>query len=150
MTGATGFIGSNLLQGLTSRGHMVLGLVRSLPNDLQLADEKNLKKINCFDSVSELAAALSGCESLVHCLGHSGKGWQRMNRSTIWYSNVDVAQRLIDACVIAGVKKIIFFSTIHVYGDSLKGVEPVSSESPVFPRRSMQNQSMLQNQSSGK
>ena len=61
VTGSTGFVGSNISKVLESRGHEVVGLVRSeakLPWATKLVD---------FQSQDSIQAALTGTDAVVHC-----------------------------------------------------------------------------------
>lgn len=65
VTGATGFIGSNLLPGLVAAGYSVRALTRQPRNDTN-----NLHWITgTLDDVPALEQLVSGAEAIIHCAG---------------------------------------------------------------------------------
>jgi dihydroflavonol-4-reductase len=114
ITGATGFIGANLLHELSARGNHVRILVR--PG----ADLRGLKGLE-FETVrgdlsnrSTLAKAMRGCEWCFH-LAASYHLWLRDYRS-MYAANVEGTRNAIEAAMDAGVSRIIYTSTVGCIG----------------------------------
>lgn len=63
ITGSTGFVGSNIAAVLMKFGHEVVGLGRRVP---EVAPSWPVVVVN-FDDVNSIAAALAGCDAVVHC-----------------------------------------------------------------------------------
>src|SRR5260370_18174217 len=67
ITGATGLLGSNLVQALLDQGHQVRGLVRSKEKALRVfPDEKIDFVTGDMSDVSSFASSLAGCDVLFH------------------------------------------------------------------------------------
>ena len=73
VTGAAGFIGSHVVQGLLSKGHEVRGTVRNPENaqflkTFEAAEGASLEiiEMNLLDGVS-VEAAVDGCDVVIHC-----------------------------------------------------------------------------------
>jgi dihydroflavonol-4-reductase len=114
VTGASGFIGANLVHELTARGHRVKALVR--PG----ADLRGLAGAT-FDSVpgdlSErpaLQKAMIGCEWCFHAAA-SYHLWQK-NYSTMYAANVEGTRNVMEAAAAAGCKRIVYTSTVGCIG----------------------------------
>lgn len=130
VTGATGFIGSNLVHALKREGHQVLAIVRDrrkagevLPPDVEL------EPLTLPDA-SGLRRALEGADGLVHLaalFNAPEASWGAYRRV-----NVDGTRGAIEAGVEAGVSRIVHCSTVGV---AATGTPPFSEASPYsFPR----------------
>jgi len=111
--GATGFVGSNLVEYLTKKGYNVRASGRNIEklNDLEkfgaevvrcdLLDKKQIPKI------------LEGVDKIVHVTGciDMGAPWDEM-----YGGNVQTAANIYEAALNYNVKKIIHFSSVAVYG----------------------------------
>jgi len=109
ITGATGFIGSNLIKFLRKKNENVVGLSKHGSHDKKiysislyqkLALEKFLKKQK-FDVVIHLAAQLN-----------------EKNPNIIFKENCYNTKNLLDCCIKNGVKRFVFASTHLVYAKS--------------------------------
>jgi nucleoside-diphosphate-sugar epimerase len=106
ITGAGGFIGSELVSYFHTKTYAVTALVRQFPRvpisgvNYLMYDLSEQPPIACFSKDS----------ILIHCAYHS--------KATIPDVNISGAQRLIDAARKAGLKKIIFFSSLSAESHS--------------------------------
>ncbi|MBN1148373.1 MAG: NAD-dependent epimerase/dehydratase family protein [Anaerolineales bacterium] len=111
VTGATGFIGSHLVERLAARGDALRALVRSTSN-LSV-----LPKIDLFvgdlTQAETVERAMVGVECVYHCAGVV-TDWDPDGRS--WAVNVMGVTALAEAALRAGVKKFVHVSTTDVYG----------------------------------
>ncbi len=110
LTGANGFIGSHLLAGLQARGHQVVAAVRD-PEALRGRFPKTAAIACDFNRDVRPEAwlpRLAGIDAVVNCAGvlHGGRG-QVMSRI-----HADAPIALFDACVAAGVRKVIQISAV--------------------------------------
>ncbi|HPC98431.1 MAG TPA: NAD-dependent epimerase/dehydratase family protein [Bacteroidales bacterium] len=124
VTGATGFIGSNLCNKLLSRGHLVTGLYRNMAN-LPPVIPEGLKfvKGDILDYASVCEAA-GGCDGIFHTAAFTGIGAR--NHEMIRHVIVDGTLNVIRAALDNGVKKIVVTSTAGVLGPSMES--PVNED----------------------
>lgn len=128
VTGATGFVGTNLVRGLLDRGWTVKGLARSVPKtgDLPAAVEVTIGDINDRSALDRLA---QGCETFVHLVSNfrTASGPPESYRRI----NVEGTKTALAAARSAGVKRFIYCSTIGVFGHVKNG--PADENSPYAP-----------------
>lgn len=127
VTGASGFIGSRIVQALGRQRHEVLRLSRAgaRPDDPRL--------IHWDPEKGELdGAALADVDAVIHLAGEnlSGKHWNPAFKEQIVHSRVQGTQVLLAALEKAGAKPKAFIAAaaIGIYGD--RGSEELSEESP--------------------
>ena len=132
VTGASGFIGANLVHELNARGHSVRALLR--PN----ADVRGLKGAE-FERVSgdlsdraALTAAMRGCDWCFH-VAASYHLWLR-DYAPMYTTNVDGTRNTIEAAAEAGCSRIVYTSTVGCIGlpKEVNGaVTPTDETTPV-------------------
>lgn len=105
VTGATGFIGLNLLHSLDREA---VAMVRPSSSTSRLPDGVNTVEADLSDADS-LAAALEGVDSVVH-LAAAVYDTTRMAGT-----NATGTERLVDAAAAAGVERFVFTSTIGAH-----------------------------------
>lgn len=119
VTGAGGFIGSNVVRSLLDSGHTVGYLRRPGSNPVRLQN-LNLTPIDVFDDKSlftqEEQAALNefAPDAVIH-LGWIGVGNGERNSSG-QLENVDMSINVLDAANLAGAKHFIGFGSQAEYG----------------------------------
>jgi dihydroflavonol-4-reductase len=135
VTGASGFIGSNLVHELVARGHRVKALIR--PN----ADERGLAGVK-FDRVTGdildrklLDREMDGCDWCFH-VAASYQLWMR-NYAPMYETNIEGTRNVIEAAGKVGCRRIVYTSTVGCVGlpKQVKGkytptteAEPVSED----------------------
>lgn len=114
VTGASGFIGSNLVHELVARGHRVKALLR--PG----ADERGLAGLK-FDRVTGdildrklLQAEMEGCDWCFH-VAASYQLWMR-NYAEMYRTNVEGTRTVLESAGRAGCRKIVYTSTVGCIG----------------------------------
>ncbi|MGH7989820.1 MAG: NAD-dependent epimerase/dehydratase family protein, partial [Limisphaerales bacterium] len=114
VTGASGFIGANLVHELRARGHRVKALLR--PN----ADTRGLAGAD-FERVSGdisnrqlLEREIAGCDWCFH-VAASYHLWLR-DYAPMYAANVDGTRNVLEAAGKAGCQKIIYTSTVGCIG----------------------------------
>lgn len=114
VTGATGFIGGNLARALTARGDEVRALVRPGANDLAIRDTGVAQVAGDLLDSDSLRCAVSGCDTVYHCAAIYA--FWASNPSLIYQSNVDGTRNLLDAVRQAGVRRLVFTSSVSTIG----------------------------------
>ena len=114
VTGATGFIGGNLARRLASRGEDVRALVRPAANDLVIRDAAVKQCPGNLLDVESLRRAVKGCETVYHCAA-TYSFWAK-RPSDIYDTNVAGTKHLLDAARSAGVRRVVFTSSVSTVG----------------------------------
>jgi nucleoside-diphosphate-sugar epimerase len=119
VTGATGFIGGRLVRRLRERGDDVVALVRSREKARELADSGcELVEGDLSTSRQDLAEAMKGCDAVFHVAAVYKVGIPKSERAAMFEANVGGTERVLDAAVDAGVGRIVYVSTVGVFGNT--------------------------------
>lgn len=116
VTGATGFLGSHLVQGLTAQGWDVRALVRKnsdlteLPSSIQIIYGDLLDK----KSVQEGLESVDGVFHVAGLMSSSPK-----ERENLFKVNVEGTQSIVDLCIEKKIKKLVHVSSVVAVGASL-------------------------------
>lgn len=117
ITGATGLVGSRIAQHLSSTGMSLRLASRShVPYNLNNSSTCQID----WNSQSSLDAACVGVDAVVHACGMNAKDCGIDPVSALLVNGVGSA-RLRIAAIRGGVRRIIYFSTAHVYQNPLIG-----------------------------
>ena len=114
VTGASGFIGANLVHELTVRGHQVKALVRPKSDLRGLAGAEYQKVEGDLSDKTRLKAAIRGCEWCFHVAANY-RLWMRSYKS-MYATNVDGTRNVLEAAISAGCERIIYTSTVGCIG----------------------------------
>lgn len=132
VTGATGFIGANLVRTLIEKGVRVRALVRPHSN------RKNLEGLDVEIAVGDvrdrgsLERAVEGCELVFHAAALYSF-WVKP-RSLIYEVNVEGTRNLLEAALKAGVERVVYTSSIAALGRRSDG-KPADEETSVDPQK---------------
>ncbi len=112
LTGATGFLGGNIVRALVARGDRVRVLVRPTSDVGEL--EKLDVEIVTGDVTdrASVAAAVTGCERVFHSAALV-KTWLP-GRSQFERVNVDGTRNVIETALEAGAERVVYTSTFLV------------------------------------
>ena len=119
VTGATGHLGNVLVRHLLERGAKVTAVVRPT-SDLTALEELELQRVegDVRDQAS-LARAFEGAEVVFHCAGlvsiTAGKEAQ------LTETNVEGTRNVVEACIAAKVKRLVFTSSVHALTEPKAG-----------------------------
>jgi len=126
VTGAAGFIGRHLCAELIRRDHEVI----ALDNDgdrlgsLDIADHgtKRLCDIRSAESVDSVAKSLRTVRipTLLHMAALAAPRACEKQPDIAWATNVQGTYNVLRLAQTAGIRRVVFFSTAHVYGISPK------------------------------
>src|SRR5436309_613322 len=130
VTGGTGFIGQHLVQKLRERGDDVIALVRSRERGQKLtAMGADLQEGDLSDQ-EKLQGAMTGCDAVFHGAAIYKVGIPSSEREQMYDTNVRGTERVLDAAIGAGVPRIVYVSTVNVFGNTHGEVVDESYERP--------------------
>ncbi|MCS1411247.1 MAG: N-acetyl-alpha-D-glucosaminyl-diphospho-ditrans,octacis-undecaprenol 4-epimerase [Verrucomicrobia subdivision 3 bacterium] len=135
VTGASGFLGSNLVHELLGRGHEVKGFVR------ENSDLRGLEASDCqlvtgsLANTEALKAGLSGCDWVFH-VAASYRLWLP-DYAPMYEANVEGTRNLITVASAAGCEKVLYTSTVGCIGLPTRknGFAPTDENSPLVERQ---------------
>ena len=105
VTGASGFIGANLVHELNARGHGVRALLRSNADTRGLAGAEFERVGGDVSDRAALVAAMRGCDWCFH-VAASYHLWLR-DYAPMYAANVDGTRNVIEAAAEAGCSRIV-------------------------------------------
>lgn len=114
VTGASGFIGSNLVHELVVRGHRVKALVRKSSDLRGLAGVECERVIGDVGDSGALRSALRGCDWCFH-VAASYHLWLR-DYAPMYAANVAGTRNVLTAAAQAGCTRIVYTSTTGCIG----------------------------------
>lgn len=121
ITGASGLLGSHLLAQLVQEGREVRALYRNAIPEIAGADKVDWVQGDILDIVS-LEEAMDGVDQVYHCaamVSFNPRKKREMNRV-----NVEGTANVVNACISAGVKRLLHVSSIAAMGRIREG-EPI-------------------------
>jgi dihydroflavonol-4-reductase len=114
VTGASGFIGSNLVHELVARGHRVKALLRER-SDLRGLQGADFERVTGdVTDADRLATAMRGCDWCFH-VAASYHLWLR-DYDAMYAANVEGTRKVIEAAAAAGCSRIVHTSTVGCIG----------------------------------
>ena len=136
VTGATGFVGANLVRALLADGSRVRVLVRPTSSMTALVDcPVDVVRGDVLDALS-LRHAVAGCRLVFHVAGDY-RLWCRDSRE-LYRTNVEGTRHVLEACARAGTERVVYTSSVGALGipkDGTPGTEttPVTLADMVGP-----------------
>ena len=133
VTGANGFIGTQLSGTLANSGHQVRNTARSIAPNNPITSEM----ITCdLESADNLDHLTTGCDAIVHLAGraHVMSDDPATSESLYISANVDVTRRLAQSAARTGVKRMILMSSVKVNGESTTIDSPFTSQDTPNPQ----------------
>ncbi|MBI2620141.1 MAG: SDR family oxidoreductase [Ignavibacteriales bacterium] len=114
VTGATGFIGTKLVNELVRNGHAVHALSRPTSNREGLDHERIKFVMGDITDKESLRRGMEGCTQAYHLAAYA-KNWAP-DPSLFYLQNLEGMKNVFDAAREAGVGRVVFTSTIVVFG----------------------------------
>jgi dihydroflavonol-4-reductase len=114
VTGASGFIGANLVHELLARKHRVKALLRPGSDLLGLRGAEFERVEGDLADGAKLKAAMRGCDWCFH-VAASYHLWLRDYRP-MYVANVEGTRNVISAAAAAGCQRIVYTSTVGCIG----------------------------------
>lgn len=131
VTGADGFVGHPACKALASQGHEVVALVRRPPDGDGLVAHKVVVATD-LASDGTGTQALADADAIVHLAAKTYAARGAQSEAQYTQSNVDLTVRLAAAATHAGVRRLVFVSSIKVNGETTTG-SPFAPEMPPAP-----------------
>lgn len=105
VTGATGFVGSRLVESLRADGHRVVTVSRGAAGDYDWREEG-------------LARAVGAVDSIVHLAGESlfGRRWSAAQKEELRRSRVETTRRLATLAAEKEIRVLVSASAVGFYG----------------------------------
>jgi len=114
LTGASGFIGSHVLEALRAAGHRVIALARPNSNVAHALECQAEVVQGDVRDLSSLRAAIRGCDCVVHTAALA-TDWAP--RDEIFETNVRGTLNVLEACRAEGLRRAIITGSISSYGE---------------------------------
>lgn len=122
MTGATGFVGSNLVRELLRDSTEVRALARDGSNLTNLANLDLELVVGDVTDRDSLVRAVQGCQVVYHAAALYSE--REQDAEAMYRTNVEGTKNVLDACREIGVTRLVHTSTIGTIGRSLPGTVP--------------------------
>jgi dihydroflavonol-4-reductase len=114
VTGASGFVGSNLVHELSVRGHEVRTLLRAGSDRRALEDLEFETVEGDLSNRSRLIDAMRGCDWCFH-VAASYHLWLR-DYAPMYAANVEGTRNVLEAAAASGCSRIVYTSTVGCIG----------------------------------
>src|SRR3954468_4720864 len=139
VTGASGFIGSNLVHELVARGHRVKALLRPESDLRGLAGADFERVAGDVSKPEKLKQAMRGCDWCFH-VAASYHLWLRDYRP-MYAANVEGTRNVIEAAAAASCSRIVYTSTVGCIGlpKAVNGVVTPTDEATAVSGAQMSN-----------
>jgi nucleoside-diphosphate-sugar epimerase len=129
VTGATGFVGSHLVEALAARGDEVVALARRPETFDELRRAGARPVPGTLDDLPALTAALEGCDAVYHCAGLTAA----RDEAEFLAVNERGTRRVLEAAVAAAPRaRFVYVSCQAALGPSPPGVR-LDEEAPCRP-----------------
>lgn len=117
VTGASGFIGSALVPALNAAGYTTRRAVRRLPQ--RHSTDGETAAVGDIDGATDWAEALRGIETVVHLAARTHVLRETASDPLAAYrrGNVEGTRRLATQAAAAGVRRMVFLSSVKVNGE---------------------------------
>lgn len=118
VTGANGFLATNVIIDLLSRGYLVRGLLRNL-NNFTYSQHPNLELLQGdFTEKEFFEKTVAGCECVIHTAAITDQSLRRY--SDYHRVNVAAVEDMITIAISAKVKRFVYVSSANAFGHGSK------------------------------
>lgn len=133
VTGASGFVGRVVCQRLAAANCRVTAIGGRTHSPLEVAAHE-VAALGNLSGRTDWSPVLAGADAIVHLAGKTPGGARESATAERSYreANVDVTRGLAEAALRAGVRRLVFVSSIKVNGETTRGI-PLTAQSPPAP-----------------
>jgi nucleoside-diphosphate-sugar epimerase len=133
VTGASGFVGRSLCNHLVSQGFQVRGTLLAWESAKALADGVVPVVVEPLQGETEWGDALNGVDTVIHLAARVHIMSDPSADPLLEFTrvNCDGTSRLAREAVKAGVRRLVFVSSVKVHGE--EAAKPYTEESPASP-----------------
>ena len=118
ITGGAGFVGGAITRQLLARGDEVVALVRDRTRTSGIETIGAEVVEDDLTDIERLAEALEGADAAIHAAGGYRIGIAKSERGSMWDANVGTTTRFLDAVETAATSRVVYVSTVNVFGDT--------------------------------
>jgi nucleoside-diphosphate-sugar epimerase len=130
VTGGTGFIGGEIVRQLRDRGDEVVCLVRTP------AKAAKLRELGCelvnggLSDETAIRRGMAGCDAVIHAAAMYEVGIPAKQHPAMWDANVVGTERVMKAALEEKVPRIVYVSTVGIFGNTHQQVVDESYKNP--------------------
>jgi UDP-glucose 4-epimerase len=130
ITGAGGYVGGRLVRLVRERDQQVHAVVREAEPRLDV--EQTVCDLAQVD-LGVLASACEGAETVIHLAGND-EVVAAKRPATALAETIVATERVAEACAANGIKRLVYVSTVHVYGARIAPDATLAEEMRPEPR----------------
>ncbi|MEP6845112.1 MAG: NAD-dependent epimerase/dehydratase family protein [Panacibacter sp.] len=124
VTGASGLLGSHLVQLLVQQGKHVKALYRTTIPSIEHADKVEWVKGDILDIIS-LEEAIVNVQQVYHCAAIVS--FNPKEKDKLHTTNIEGTANVVNACLNAGVEKFLYVSSVSALG-RIRENEPITEK----------------------
>jgi nucleoside-diphosphate-sugar epimerase len=130
VTGGTGFIGGEVVCQLRARGDEVVCLVRNPAKGRKAAELGAQLVSGDLSNEKSIREGMDGCDAVIHAAAVYEVGIPASQRAAMKEANVGGTERVLGAALAAKIPKVVYVSTVGIFGDTHGQVVDESYEHP--------------------
>lgn len=130
VTGGTGFIGGEVVRQLRARGDEAVCLVRNPDKGAKLTDLGCKLVVGDLSDERAIREGMAGCDAAIHAAAVYEVGIPAREREAMREANVGGTERVLGAALAAQIPKVVYVSTVGVFGNTDGKIVDESYEHP--------------------
>jgi dihydroflavonol-4-reductase len=130
VTGGTGFIGSAVVRQLRARGDDVVALARNPAKGAPLEALGCTLVAGDLNDERAIRSGMEGCDAVIHAAAVYEVGIPVSERQSMREANVGGTERVLGAALEAKIPKVVYVSTVGIFGNTHGRVVDETYENP--------------------